>query len=146
MDTEVHAHGNQFVSDGADGLSSAWSQFVRHPLLLLTLLGLGIAVRLRQYLGASSYWHDEALLLVVIYEQSWGDLLGPTQTQTIIPPFFLWLLRGAYLSLGPGELAMRLPAFVAGMAGLAVMVPLARRFAGSAASILLIGFCALSSH
>ncbi|MCI0464909.1 MAG: glycosyltransferase family 39 protein [Gemmataceae bacterium] len=116
------------------------------PAVLVALLVLGIAARCRQYFAAPSFWYDEAYLLVNIYEHSFAELLGPLRCEVITPPFFLWLLRGLYLLLGGGELAMRLVPFVAGLAGLFVLIPLARRLVGSPGWLWVVGLGAVSHH
>src|SRR5947209_6798894 len=105
--------------------------FLASPFPWLALLLLGLAARFRQFLGCPSYWYDEAYLLVNIFDCSFAELLGPLRAQVVIPPLFLWILRGLYLLLGGSEGAMRLPALLAGVAGLFLSVPLARRVVGS---------------
>lgn len=96
------------------------------PALLL----LGAGARCRQYLAASSYWHDEAFLLLNIYQKSFLDLVGPLTHDQAAPPLFLWMLKACYLTGGPSELAMRLPALLASLAALMLMAPLARIVVG----------------
>jgi hypothetical protein len=115
-------------------------------LLGAALLGLGAAVRCRQYLGVASYWYDEAYLLLNVRARDFAHLLGAVDYQVVIPPGFLWLLRGFYLLFGSSEWAMRLPAAAAGLAALLLAVPLARRLAGSPGWLWGVGFCALSAH
>jgi hypothetical protein len=98
--------------------------------LLAALLVIGAAARLRHYASCPSYWYDEAYLLLNVFRKSFLDLLGPLRDDQAAPPLFLWALRGLYLLCGGGERWMRLPAAAAGVAGLFVLVPLARRFAG----------------
>src|SRR3954462_2427628 len=98
--------------------------------LLLTLLGLGFTLRIRQYAACPSYWYDEAYLLLNVFSLSFEELLGPLRENQAAPPLFLWALRGLYLALGGSEWIMRLPALLASLAGLLLLVPLARRLAG----------------
>jgi hypothetical protein len=115
-------------------------------MLVLPVLALGIAARCRQYLGCPSYWYDEAYLLLNIFEKSYTDLLGALQYNVVIPPLFLWMLRGLYLVAGSSEWVMRLPAAVACLAGLFLMVPLARRVVGPGMWVCAVSLCALSDH
>jgi Dolichyl-phosphate-mannose-protein mannosyltransferase len=115
-------------------------------MLVLPILALGIAARFRQYLGCPSYWYDEAYLLLNIFEKSYTDLLGALQYNVVIPPLFLWMLRGLYLVAGSSEWVMRLPAIVACLAGLFLMIPLARRVVGPGMWVCAVGLCALSDH
>ncbi len=116
------------------------------PFIWLAFLALGIAARCRQYVGCPSYWYDEAYLLLNIFEKSYTDLIGPLQYHVVIPPLFLWILRGLYVLAGPSEWAMRAPALAAGLAVLLLMIPLARRICGSPGWLWAAGFCALSDH
>jgi hypothetical protein len=116
------------------------------PGVLLPLLALGLALRLRQYVACPSYWYDEAYLLVNIFQRSCLELLGPLREDQAAPPLFLWLLRGLYLTAGTSEWWMRLPALGASVAGLLVLVPLARAVAGRRAWPWVVAFCALGHH
>ncbi|MGL4549617.1 MAG: glycosyltransferase family 39 protein, partial [Gemmataceae bacterium] len=110
-------------------------------------MAIGVAARAGNYLAALSFWYDEAFLLLPVYEMSARVLIGPLPTQTIVPPLVLWLLKGAYLLAGPGELAMRLPTFAAGVAGVLLFIPAAVRLLGRPAGYWAAGLCALShSH
>lgn len=114
--------------------------------ILVSLLILGVALRVRQYAACPSYWYDEAYLLLNIFHRSFLELLGTLSDDQAAPPLFLWILRGLYQIAGGGEWWMRLPALAASVAGLFVMVPLARRVAGRRGGLWAIAFCALGHH
>src|SRR6516164_11214733 len=114
--------------------------------ILFTLIALGIAVRIRQYAACPSYWYDEAYLLLNVFRKSFFELLGPLRDDQAAPPLFLWMLRGLYRIAGGSEWCMRLPALAAGVAGLFVMVPLARRMVGRRGRPWAVVFCALGHH
>lgn len=120
------------------------SRFSRY--ILFALLMLGIALRVRQYAACTSYWYDEAYLLLNVFGKSYLELLGPLSENQAAPPLFLWLLRGLYQMAGGSEWWMRLPALAASIAGLFVMVPLARRIAGRRGRLWAVAFCALGHH
>jgi hypothetical protein len=86
-----------------------------------------ISLRILLYLRNPSVWHDEAALLVNITGKSFSTLLGPLDFAEAAPPLFMWLERAIALGIGPGTLAVRFPALVAGCAALLVLVPVARR-------------------
>jgi hypothetical protein len=109
------------------------------------LLLLGAAARLRQFLAATSYWHDEAYLLLNVFPKSFLELVGPLSHDQAAPPLFLWILRVCYLVAGPSELAMRLPALLASLAALALMAPLARGVAGREGWLWAVACAAMSS-
>jgi hypothetical protein len=114
--------------------------------VLLVLLALGIGCRLRQYLACPSYWYDEAYLLLNVMQKSFAELLGPLELNQVAPPLFLWTLRALYEVAGPSEWAMRLPAAVASLLAMLVMVPLARRIVGERGWMWAVGLCAVSNH
>ncbi|MDB5307505.1 MAG: hypothetical protein JWO38_1707 [Gemmataceae bacterium] len=122
---------------------------VRRPSLVSIVLLLGVAVRIRLGVENHSYWYDEAYLLLNVYARSFADLVGAIDYNVAIPPAFLWVERALFLTLGPAEWAMRLEAFVAGLAALFLMVPLARRVVGGPAAwvpvaLLAVSRCALA--
>lgn len=110
------------------------------------VLALGLAVRFRQYFFNASYWYDEAFLILTIREQGFADLLGPQPYQLAVPPMFLWLTRALYDMGGDGELLMRLPAFIAGIGAMILMIPLARRALEMPHAIWAFAFLALGLH
>ncbi len=116
------------------------------PWLVLLLLAVGAAARLRYYGACPSYWYDEAYLLLNVFRRSWLELLGPLTDDQAAPPLFLWCLRGLYRTIGGGEWAMRLPALLAGLLGLAMLVPLARRGVGRRGAWWAVACGALCPH
>jgi hypothetical protein len=114
-------------------------------VLAIALVLLGAAARLRQYFAVTSYWHDEAFLLLNVFEKSFWQLIGPLSHDQAAPPLFLWVLRACYLALGPSELAMRLPALLASLAALLLMVPLARTVVATNGWLWAVGCASVSS-
>ena len=111
---------------------------------LLAIVVLGIGVRVRHYLAAPSFWYDEAYVLVNVFDKSYQELTGPLRCEQAAPPLFLWSLRALYTSVGGSEWAMRLPAFLASIASVLVLIPAARRIAGPTGWMWAVGFAALS--
>ena len=71
---------------------------------LVLVLGLGVAVRCRQYLACPSYWYDEAYLLLNVFGESFRDLAGPLDHDQVAPPLFVWLLRALICWCRPSRL------------------------------------------
>jgi hypothetical protein len=115
-------------------------------VILLMVLLFGLSIRLRQFFGCPSYWYDEAYLLVNIYDKDYHELLGALRAQVVMPPLYLWLLRGLYLFLGGGEWAMRLPATVFSICALLLMFFVARAAVGARWAFLAVALCAVSNH
>lgn len=121
-------------------------QLVLWPYWIPLFLVLGVLVRVRHYAQNHSYWYDEAYLLSSLFGRSFADLIGPIDHIQVAPPAFLWVERATYLLFGPAEWAMRLPAFVAGLVALGLMVPLARRVVGGWAAWLPVALLAFGRH
>jgi len=109
-------------------------------------VALGLAARGVHLARGLSYWYDEAYLLLNVFQRDCASLLGRIDHNQVMPPLFLWLLRGVYLLGGGSEWVMRLPAAAAGVAALALMFPLARRVAGRPGWVWAVCFVALSGN
>ncbi len=100
----------------------------RHAVaLLLIAVVFGVACRVRQYLADTSFWADEASLVINIRTKNARQLLGPLQFDQAAPPLFLLAERGIVRTLGEGELAMRSLPFACGLIALGLFVFLSRR-------------------
>jgi 4-amino-4-deoxy-L-arabinose transferase-like glycosyltransferase len=115
-------------------------------MVLASIVCLGMTVRVRQYFAMPSFWCDEAFVVVNVVDKTYGELAGPLRCHQAAPLLFLWSLRWLYLCAGANELAMRLPALLAGLASLLVFIPLARQTAGRPGGLWAVAFCALSAH
>jgi hypothetical protein len=115
-------------SSGESSLAgSAWEQQNARALrrLALALVILGLAWRLTRYLLRFPVWGDEAMLLVNYFTREWLDLLGPIDNCQVAPILFHWIEWAVVRWLGTGELAVRLPAFLACVGALALFWRLA---------------------
>ena len=118
------------LSEGAkdralpDGQS--WAR--RHAVALMVgVVVFSVACRVRQYLADTSFWADEASLVINIRMKTARQLLGPLQFDQAAPPLFLLTERGIVRSLGEGELAMRSLPFACGLIALGLFVLISRR-------------------
>ena len=139
------------IEDSSPVYPSAWQRwnlwFAREtasPRLLWIFVLCGVAVRVRQYFFAASYWYDEAYVILPIRERGFLELLGPQPYHLVSPPLFLWITRALYKLGGDGELLMRLPGFLAGIAALLLMIPLARLIMGKANALWPVAFLAIA--
>jgi hypothetical protein len=99
---------------------------VRLGALPLLLLGIGVLLRVAQYLANRSLWLDEAYLAPTILHRSFAGLLRPPDYGQIVPVGFLVLERAAVAIFGDSEYALRLIPLAAGLASLFLF----RRVAG----------------
>ncbi len=105
------------------------------PSLISLAIGLGIVLRVVQYLGDRSLWLDEVFLSYNILGRSAGELARlPLKYGQIAPLGFLELERWAATSFGPDERALRLWPLIAGVGALVLFARLAQRLVPSLAA------------
>ncbi|HEY0036175.1 MAG TPA: hypothetical protein VGB66_05770, partial [Longimicrobium sp.] len=107
-------------------------------------LVLGVLLRLAQYAVNRSLWLDEGLLVSNFLDRSWAGLLEPFHRGQTSPLGFLALEKLAVAALGRSEYALRLFPLLAGLATLALLPRVARRFTTRAAWPLAIALVALA--
>ena len=91
------------------------------------LVGLGIALRLVQYLSNLSYFHDEICLLWNIRDKTIGQYAGPLDRNQAAPPLFMILERALLHLFGEREMVMRIPALAASCLTIVLFSKLSRR-------------------
>jgi hypothetical protein len=107
------------------------------------LIAFGILVRLRQYAARTSFWRDEAFVVLNVRHLSIWQLVGKLKWDQAAPPLFLWTLRGMRHLFGESELSLRLLALICAIAGLIVFADLARRLLPPPAALLAVGLLVL---
>src|SRR5205823_3332403 len=125
---------------------SRWCSLVLWPYWIPLFLFLGVVVRFRLYSQNHAFWYDEAYLLLNVIKRSYADLIGAADYNLVVPVGYLWIERAIYQATGGREWAMRLPALLAGLAALILMVPLAKRVIGGWAAWLAVALLATSRH
>jgi hypothetical protein len=108
------------------------------------VVGLGIVLRVAEYLWNRSLWMDELSLASNIRGKSLSGLLGPLWNVQLAPPGFLaieWLLAHAW---GGGRYALRFFPLVSGIASLFLFERVARRGLGPRAALIAMVFFAIS--
>ena len=122
----------------------------RLEALLWCLVAGGIAARVWHFAACPSIWTDEAHLLLNITTYSAAELpfsqLAATSCTQAAPPLFLLLLKGLVSLAGRSDYAVRLPAFLAGLATLPLFAIFTRRVAGLATAVLATGMLAFSDN
>ena len=105
---------------------------------------VGIGLRLTQWVHARPLWLDEAMLSVNILGRSYRGLTAPLASDQTAPVPFLWSVKLASSLSGSGEMTLRLPALLAGIAALLLIWLVARRLLQPWAAVLAVGLAALS--
>lgn len=103
------------------------------PWLPWVFVAIGVLLRTARYLSNQALEVSEAELALNVLSRTLGESLAPLQYDQAAPPGFVALLVLAKDLLGPGELALRAPAFVASLASLPLFVLLTRRMLRPAA-------------
>ncbi len=111
---------------GERGLPAWW------PLAALTLLA---AVLRLSTLGLQSFWYDEAFTPVhVLHPSLWATLKAMVHSENTPPLWYVIAWADARV-LGTGEVALRLPSALAGIATVPVAWAIGRELAGRRAAI-----------
>ena len=108
--------------------SGAGIPFLHRNGFLWTLVALGAAIRIYQYASDTSFWFDELSLVRNIVHRSEAQLATePLRYKQVAPVGFLVAEKAISRVLGESDLALRFLLLPAGLAALALYLPLARR-------------------
>ena len=95
--------------------------------LQLSVIVIGLVLRLIQFLRSDSIWGDEAMLALSVASRSFNELLRPLAYGQVAPVPFLWAERLMVQLFGVNEWALRALPLIAGCALCVAMALLARR-------------------
>ncbi len=116
-------------------------------LLIWSVLGLGVILRLAQFLPNRSLWLDEARLALNIVNRSFGQLLQPLDYVQGAPPGFLMIEKLAVEAFGNNEYTLRLFPLLAGIISMLLFYKVASEYlAHNRAVLIACGFFILSTH
>ena len=107
---------------------------LRSRRLLIGLIGLGVVLRVAQYLANRSLWADEASLALNLIERPLGSLTRPLDFNQAAPVGFLFVEGVVARVAGFSEYALRFFPLVAGVVSLPLFAWLARRLLSEAAA------------
>jgi hypothetical protein len=113
-------------------------------LASVAAVGIGIILRLVEFLGNRSLAQDEAQLALNIMNRSFDHLFGQLDFNQAAPPAFLVVEKAIAEAMGDSEYSLRLLPFLAGTLALVLIPFLARRVVTAPAVPLAVALFALS--
>jgi hypothetical protein len=135
----------------AAAAARAWRPASRLPAITpaVAIAVTAIALDIRQWAYARPLWFDEEAILLNVRDRSWSGLGGSLWLGQAAP--FGWLVaeRAALVTLGTGELAVRLLPLLFGLATIAAALWIGARWMGALGAAVLVLLCAfgpLVSH
>lgn len=137
----VHPEWSHMATHGA---SVVKGMSIRQRAVIVALLGLGVALRLRPYLANRSLWLDESFLALNVMERDFAGLARPLDYDLAAPLGFLWAERLAINLLGSSEYALRAFPVLAALCALFVFWRFVSTFLIPAGAILAVASFAIS--
>jgi hypothetical protein len=138
--------GSDMEARGELTLSQCWhslrSFVARRPVEII--LGLGIAVRVAQFLSDRNLWMDESSLAANLQDRSPLELLGRLSQTQLAPPVFLLLEWLARRTLGFHNWSLRLLPLCCGIASLFLFDKLSRHYLKPSAALIALALFAVS--
>jgi hypothetical protein len=129
----------------APGSARHSSQSLSRILAIAAVLVItfGTVVRLRQYTARTSFWRDEAFVVLNVRQFTVTQLTGKLNWDQAAAPLFLWSLRGMHNIAGDSELSLRFVPLVSGVFALIAFALLAWRALPPPAAFFAIGLLTL---
>ncbi len=112
----------------------------------VAVLMIGLAWRGIRYATDQPLWGDEAYVAATVLERDFTGLIQPPEFYQIVPPAFLGVEWAAVRWLGPGEWALRLVPFLAGLASLMLLARFGREVTTSRTTLLAVAILAASFY
>src|SRR5258706_3244082 len=108
------------------------------------IIVLGSLIRIVEYLSNRSLWVDEAFLALNVIQKNALELTRPLIYDQHAPIGFLWLERLLYELFGQGELVLRLPPLLFGIASIYLFKKFADNYFSSIFSLLALSIFSFS--
>lgn len=119
---------------------------IPYTIWVKILIGIGIAIRVYQYLVCRSFFHDEALLARNVNELTFRELAGVLEYHQAAPVGLLWLTKVVVSILGDNEFAFRLFPLLAGIASIFLFHKIIQHFLKPPFSILALAFFVFNGY
>jgi uncharacterized membrane protein len=120
------------------------SSFTAEGAIAVGLIGLGILLRLRQYLTGRSLWLDEAMLASSVVDRGFAGLFQPLEYGQGSPVGFLLVEKAFHLLFGRSEYSLRLFPLLAGLAAVWLFYLLLQRVTHGPALLTALALFALN--
>ena len=121
-----------------------WSMLAAALPTAIALAGTLLAIS--QWAGARPLWLDEEMILLNVRDRGWSGLGGLLWLGQSAPLGWMAAERAALLTLGSGEMALRLVPVLFGIGTIAAAFWIGRRWMGAAGAALLALLCAFGQH
>lgn len=112
--------------------------------LAIAIALVGIAVDIYQWSGAPTFWLDEEMIALNFRDRSFAELSGALWLEQSAPYGWLVLQRAVLLTIGDGELALRLVPLLFGIATVIGALWVGRRWLGTIGMPGLVLLCWIS--
>src|SRR5690606_8442193 len=99
-------------------------------LLWISMIALGVFLRLRQYLANRSLWVDEASLALNIIHRTFAELVQPLDYEQGAPLGFLFIQKFFVLVFGNQEYVLRLFPLISGIVSTYLIYRIASEYFG----------------
>ncbi len=121
--------------------SAKWWEY-----LALLSVGLGILVRIVQYLSNRSLWFDEVSLVLNLLDRDYLELLRALEHNQAAPPLFLWIEKFLIETWGNHEYALRLFPLLGGLLSLGLYYRFTKLFSRGWARTIALWLFALQGY
>ncbi len=115
---------------------------LQYDLTVRVIVGLGVGLRVADYLRRTSLNIDESRIALNLGLRSYATLFPPLDQAQSAPVLFLWAEKLVVDTVGWSELTLRAIPLLASIATVLVMVPVARRLAPPRAALLAVALVA----
>jgi len=122
-----------------------WTKLYRSNALGRLVLGLGVLVRLRQYLANRSLRGDETLIALNLFDRDLAHVVQPLDYSQAAPPAFMALEKLCMQWFGPGEESLRLVPLISGIAALFLFSFVANRMLSRGLALVTTSLFALNA-
>lgn len=111
---------------------------------LYVVIGLGIGIRIFQFLYNRSLWYDEATLALNIVQKDFVQLAAPLDYNQVAPILYLYLQKSLTLLLGEHDFVLRIASVIGGILFLYLSYVLSKLFLDKTGALFTSAILAMS--